>query len=80
MHTGRLNVNPGKNSKKDGDNSTVAILKDVPQLVCVFQETEPLESSTILRKSTSLRTNSTSAIHKNFTAFCKPSEKAKVRR
>ena len=51
--TGRLKINPAKNRKrKDGDKSAVAILKDARQLGCVFQDTEPSESSLILRMST----------------------------
>ena len=38
--------------KKDGDKSAVAMLKDAGQLGCVFQDMEPPESSSILRKST----------------------------
>ena len=39
-----------KTLKKDGDKSAVAILKDARQLGCVFQDTEPPESSSNLRK------------------------------
>ena len=42
---------PNKRPKKGGDNSAVALLKDVRQLGCVFQDTEPPESLSILRKS-----------------------------
>ena len=45
---------PSKKPKKDGDKSVVIILKDSRQLVCVFQDTEPPESSPILRKSTNV--------------------------
>ena len=43
---------PSKKPKKDRDKRAVAILKDSRPLVCVFQDTEPPESSPILRKST----------------------------
>ena len=52
LHTGRLKVNLSKNRKKFGDKSAVALLKDVRQLGCVFQDTVPPESLSILRKST----------------------------
>ena len=41
-----------KRPKKGDDKSAVAFVKDVRQLGCVFQDTEPLEFSTILRKIT----------------------------
>ena len=41
-----------KKPKKDGDKSAVAIFKDARQLGCAFQDTEPPESVSILRKST----------------------------
>ena len=41
-----------KKPNKDGDKSAVAVVKDVRQLVCVFQDTEPPESLSFLRKST----------------------------
>ena len=72
---------PNKRPKKGGDNSAVALLKDVRQLGCVFQDTEPPESLSILRKSSnilkpircvrSLGTNSTSTIRKSYAASCK---------
>ena len=37
--------------KKKGDNSAVTMLKITRQLGCVFQDMEPLKSSSILRKS-----------------------------
>ena len=43
---------PCKEPKKDGDQNAVAILKDSRQLGCVFQDTEPPESSSISRRST----------------------------
>ena len=41
-----------KKPKKDFDQSAVAVLKDARHLGCVFQDTEPPESSPSLRKST----------------------------
>ena len=38
---------PNKRPKKGGDNSAVALLKDVRQLGCVFQDVEPPETSAI---------------------------------
>ena len=53
VHTHRqVEGQPSKKPKKDGDKSAAAILKDVRQLGCVFQDTEPPESLSILRKST----------------------------
>ena len=43
---------PSKKPKMDGDKRTVAMLKDVRQLGCVFRDTEPPESLPILRRST----------------------------
>ena len=40
----KVEEQPNKKPKKGGDKSAVAILKDVRQLGCVFQETEPPES------------------------------------
>ena len=40
-----------KKRKSDGDKSAVAVLKDARQLGCVFQDTEPPKSSSILRES-----------------------------
>ena len=52
----------------------MAILKDVRHLGCVFQDTEPPESLSILRKGPkSLGTNATSTIHKSYAALCRPS-------
>ena len=45
---------PSKRSKKNGDKSAVAMLKNTRQLVCVFQDMEPLKSSSILRKSSNI--------------------------
>ena len=52
LHTSRLKDNPAKTPKKDGDKSAVAKMKDVRQLGCVLQDTEPPVSSAILRKGT----------------------------
>ena len=52
LHTGRLRDNLTKKPKQDGDKSTVAVLKEVRQLSCVSQDTEPPESAAISRKGT----------------------------
>ena len=46
---------PSKWSKKNGDKSAVAILKNTRQLGCVFQDMEPRKTSSILRKSSNIR-------------------------
>ena len=51
LHTGRLKVTQQK-PKNGGDKSAVAVVKDVRQLGCVFQDTEPPESWSNLRKGT----------------------------
>ena len=43
---------PSKKPKKNGDKSAVALLKSTRQLGCVFQDLEPLKSSSISQKST----------------------------
>ena len=48
---GSLSNNPTKRLKKGGDKSALAILKDERQLGCVLQDTEPPQSSSMLRKS-----------------------------
>ena len=45
---------PSKKPKKDGDKNAVAIMPDVRQLGCVFQDIEPSESLSILRKGTKI--------------------------
>ena len=45
---------PGNRSKKNGDKSTVAILKITRQLGCVVQDMEPPKSSSILRKRSNM--------------------------
>ena len=52
LGTGRLNINPAKTKKRMVTKVQWAILKDARQLGCVFQDIEPSESSSILRKST----------------------------
>ena len=47
---------PCKRSNKNGDKSAVALLKNARQLGCVFQDMEPPKSSSILRKSSDMRT------------------------
>ena len=49
--SGKMARLPCKDSKKNGDKSAVAMLKITRHLVCVFQDTEPPKSTTILRKS-----------------------------
>ena len=51
----QVDEQPTKRSKKNGDKSAVAILKNTRQLGCVFQEMEPAKSSSILRKSSNIR-------------------------
>ena len=46
---------PSKRSQKNGDKSAVAMPKSTRQLGCVFQDVEPLKSSSILRKSSNIR-------------------------
>ena len=48
----KVEKQPNKKPKKGGDKSAVAFVKDVRQLECVFQDTEPSEFSSILRKGT----------------------------
>ena len=45
---------PNKKPNKDGDKSSLTILKDVRQLGVVFQDTEPPESVPILRNGTKI--------------------------
>ena len=54
FRTGRVRNNQIKRRKRVGDKNAVAILKDVRQLGCVFQDTAPLEPSSILRKGTKI--------------------------
>ena len=54
MHIARLTKQPSKRSKKNGDKSAVAMLKNTRQLGCMFQEMEPPKSSSILRKSSDI--------------------------
>ena len=51
----QVDEQPSKRSKKNGDKSAVAMLKITRQLACVFQDTEPPKSSSILRKSSNIR-------------------------
>ena len=50
----QVDEQPSKRSKKNGDKSTVAMLKRTRQLGCVFQDMEPPKSSSILRKSSNM--------------------------
>ena len=52
----QVDEQPSKRSKKNGDKSTVAILKITRQLGCVFQDMEPPKSSSILRKRSNMLT------------------------
>ena len=47
----QVDEQPSKTSKKNCDKSAVTLLKITRQLGCVFQDTEPPKSSSILRKS-----------------------------
>ena len=52
LHTARLKVNLAKERpKKDADKSAVAMLRNVRLLGCVFQDAEPPESLSIIRKN-----------------------------
>ena len=51
----RVDEQPSKRSKKNGDKSAEAMLKITRQLGCVFQDMEPPKSSSILRKSSDIR-------------------------
>ena len=51
----QVDEQPSKKSKKNGDKSAVAILKNTRQLGCVFQDVEPPKSSSILRKLKPIR-------------------------
>ena len=50
----QVDEQPSKKSKKNGDKSAVAMLKNTRQLGCVFQHMEPPKSSSILRKSSNI--------------------------
>ena len=54
MHR-QVDEQPSKRSKKNGDESVVAVWKVTRQLVCVCQDMEPPKSSSILRKSSDIR-------------------------
>ena len=51
----RVESQPSKESKKNGDKSVEALLKEAKNLGCVSQDTEPPKSSSILRKSSAIR-------------------------
>ena len=61
---------PNEKPNKGGDKSVEAKVKDVRQLGCVFQVTEPPESLSFLQKGTQVWTNSTSTIHKSYEVSC----------
>ena len=48
----KVEEQPTKKPKKGDDKNAVAKVKDVRQLGCVLQDTEPPESSSFLRKGT----------------------------
>ena len=48
----KVEEQPNKKPKKDGDKNAVATVKDVRQLGCVLQDTEPRQSSSISRTGT----------------------------
>ena len=48
----KVEEQPNERPTKGGDKSAVAVVKDVRQLGCVSQDTDPPESSAILRKGT----------------------------
>ena len=50
----QVDEQPSKRSKQNGDKSAVAMLKITRRLGCVFQDMEPLKSTTILRKSSNI--------------------------
>ena len=50
----QVDTQPSKKCKKNGDKSSVAILKDTRQFCCVFQDMAPPKSSSILRKSSNI--------------------------
>ena len=54
----RVDEQPSKRSKRNGDNCAVVMLKETKNLGCVFQDVEPPRSSSILRK----RSTTTEAI------------------
>ena len=52
----QVDEQPSKKSETNGDKIAVAFLKNIRQLGCVFQDMEPPKSSSILRKSSNIRT------------------------
>ena len=50
----QVDEQPCKRSKKNGDKSAVATLKNTRQLGCVFPDMEPPKSSSILRMSSNI--------------------------
>ena len=59
---------PNKKPKKGGDRSAVALLKDVRQFGCAFQDTAAGIFSDFTDGHKNLGINSTSAIHKSYEA------------
>ena len=61
----KVEEQPNKKPKHDGNKSAVATVNSARQLSCVSQDTEPPDSTTIPRKGKkSVGTNSTRTIHK----------------
>ena len=50
----KVEEQPNKKPKKDGDKSAVAMIERARQLGCVFQDTEPPESMSILLKGSEI--------------------------
>ena len=71
---------PSEKPEKDGDKIAVAITKDARQLVCVFQDTEPLESLPILWKSPKVWDQFNECDAQKLRSVMQTSEKTKVRR
>ena len=67
---------PNKKPKKGEDKSASAIVKSVPQLSFVSQDTEPLEVTTIFRKGKKRNEYDLQGLH----CVKQTSEKKKVRR
>ena len=51
----RVEEQPRKRSKPNGDKRAVALLKEAKNVGCVFQDMEPPKSSLILRKSSTMQ-------------------------
>ena len=51
----RVEEQPSKRSKKTGEKNAVAMVRETKNLGCVFQDTEPPNSSSIFRKSSNMQ-------------------------